>query len=263
MTAEHAEEPAGEGTESGERTVSVLGMEVVLEEMFVDFPWRAGMVRAAVAFVAVFAATGLLAVVGGFGSGSLGRRFSLLGLVVFNTHNIPATVGAVPNAFAPVVEPITGVTGVWRLLRGLFTYGTGHAAPLSHFGGIIGGETADIGHLSLIEQQSETDVPTLIYYLLPPLALAGVGYEFADNYWAETTTEALAEVARFGVAVAAGYLAVLLVGSVVFSAVLFSPLSGDVTVLPDRYLVVVFGFAYPAIFATLGASVVYLQRGPD
>jgi len=263
VTAEHVEEPAGKGTESGERTVSVLGMEVVLEEAFVDFPWRAGMARAPVAFVAVFVATGLLASVGGFGSGTLGRRFSLLGLVVFNTHNIPATVGAVPNAFAPVVEPVTGVTGVWRLLRGLFVYGAGHAAPLSHFGGILGGETADIGHLSLVEQQDETDVPTLVYYLLPPLALAGVGYEFADSYWAETTTEAPAEVARFGTAVAAGYLAVLLVGSVLFTAVLYSSLSGDVTVLPDRYLVVVFGFAYPAIFATLGAGVVYLQRGSD
>lgn len=262
MTAEHVEEPAGEDTESGERTVSVLGMEVVVEEAFVDFPWRAGMVRAPVAFVAVFTLTGLLAAVGGFGSGTFGRRFSLLGLVVFNTHNVPATVGSIPNALAAVAEPVVGVTGVGRLLRGLFSYGVEHGTPLSHAGGIVGGETDSIGHLSLIEQQGDTDVPTLLYYLLPPLALAGVGYEFADSYWGETATEALPEVARFGVAIAVGYVATLLVGSVLFTAVLSSPLSGEVIVLADRYLLVVFGFAYPAIFATLGAGVVYLQRGP-
>lgn len=261
MKPEQAEESADEGDESGERTVTVLGTDVVLEEAFADFPWRAGMARAPGAFVAVFVLTTLVAAIGGFGTGSLPRRFSLLGIIVFNTHNIPATVGAVPDLLVPVAEPITALPGIGRLLRGLFTFGVGHGDPAAHVGGILGGETDTIGHLNLIEQQGETDVPTVIYYLIPPVALIGAGYEFADSYWAETTTEGPAEVARFGIAIAAGYLVVLLVGSVLFSALLGSPLGGPYTVLPDRYLVVVFGFAYPAIFATLGAGLVYSGRG--
>ncbi|WP_415379131.1 hypothetical protein [Halosimplex sp. TS25] len=257
MTPEHAEESADE---SGERTVSVLGTDVVVEEAFASFPWRAGMARAPAAFVAAFVLTVAVAAIGGFGSGTLQRRVSLLGIVVFNAHNIPATVGAVPQLLAPVAEPVAGIPGVGRLLRGLFTYGTGHATPLSHAGGIVGGQTAELGHLSLIEGFGETDVPKLVYYLLPPIALVGAGYEFADSYWEETTTESLAEVARFGIAIAAGYLVVLFVGSVLFTAVLHSSIAGAVTILPDRYLLVVFGFAYPTIFATLGAGLVYLDR---
>jgi hypothetical protein len=259
VTSERVDDPAG-GEGSGDRTVSVLGTEVVLEEAFVSFPWRAGMARAPAAFVAVFVLTAAVAAIGGFGSGSLPRRFALLGIVVFNAHNIPATTGAVPELLAPVANPVVGIPGVGRLLRGLFTFGTGHEAPLSHIGGILGGQTDEIGHLSLIEQQGQTDVPAVVYYLLAPVALVGAGYEFADSYWAETTTESFAEVARFGLAVAAGYVVVLLVGSVLFTAVLLSPLAGEVTILPDRYLVLVYGFAYPAVFATLGAGLVYLDR---
>ena len=258
MTSEHADESAGDG--SGDRTVSVLGTEVVLEEAFVSFPWRAGMARAPGAFLAAFVLTAGLAAIGGFGSGSLPRRFALLGIVVFNGHNIPATTGTIPALLAPVANPVVGVPGVGRLLRGLFTVGTNHAAPLSHVAGIVGGEAAEVSHLNLIAQQGETDVPAIVYYLLAPVALVGAGYEFADSHWAETTTESFAEVARFGLAIAAGYLVVLLVGSVLFTAVLVSPLTGEVTILPDRYLVVVYGFAYPTIFATLGAGLVYLDR---
>ncbi|QLH80337.1 hypothetical protein [Halosimplex pelagicum] len=259
MTSDQADESAG-GEGSGDRTVSVLGTEIVLEEAFVAFPWRAGMARAPGAFLAVFVLTAAVAAIGGFGSGSLQRRFALLGIVVFNAHNIPATTGVVPQILVPIAEPIVGIPGVGQLLRGLFTFGTGHTTPISHVGGILGGQVAEIGHLDLIARQSETDVPVVIYYLLAPVALVGAGYEFADSYWAETTTESFAEVARFGLAIAAGYLVVLLVGSVLFTAVLVSGLSGEVTILPDRYLLVVYGFAYPTIFATLGAWLVYRDR---
>ncbi|WP_135366201.1 hypothetical protein [Halosimplex halophilum] len=259
MSSEHADDPGGEEA-SGDRTVSVLGTEVVLEEAFVAFPWRAGMARAPGAFLAVFVLTAGAAAVGGFGTGSLQRRFALLGIVVFNAHNIPATTGIVPELLTPVADPVIAVPGIGRLLRGLFTFGTGHADPLAHVGGIMAGETDEIGHLNLIAQQGETDVPAVVYYLLAPVALVGAGYEFADSHWSETTTESFAEVARFGLAIAAGYVVVLLVGSVLFTAVLVSPLAGEVTILPDRYLTVVYGFAYPTIFATLGAWVVYRDR---
>jgi hypothetical protein len=258
VSSEHADDPGGEA--SGDRAVSVLGTEVVIEEAFVAFPWRAGMARAPGAFFAVFVLTAAAAAVGGFGSGSLQRRFALLGIVVFNAHNIPATTGVVPELLAPVADPVVAVPGIGRLLRGLFTFGTGHADPLSHVGGIVSGQTAEIGHLNLIAQQGETDVPGVVYYLLAPVALVGAGYEFADSYWAETTTESFVEVARFGLAIAVGYLVVLLVGSVLFTAVLVSPLAGEVTILPDRFLLVVYGFAYPTVFATLGAWIVYRDR---
>jgi len=226
------------------------------EESFVEFPWRAGMARAPSAFLAVFVLTAAVAAVDGFGSGSLQRRFALLGIAVFNAHNVPATAGAVPQVLTPIAEPIAGIPGIGRLLRGLFTVGTGHAAPFSHVGGIASGQTAEIGHLDLISRQGETTVPTVVYYLLAPVALVGAGYEFADSRWAETTTESFADVARFGLAIAAGYLVVLLVGSVLFTAALV----GGGTVLADRYLLVVYGFAYPTVFATLGAWVVYRDR---
>lgn len=263
MTSEEpAEATTGDG-EPDERTVSVLGTEVVLEEAFVAFPWRAGMARAPATFVAVFVVTTLLASIGGFGEGTLQKRFALLGIAVFSAHNIPAATGAVPEILAPIAEPVVGLPGIGALLRGLFTFGAGHAAPIDHFGGILAGETDTIGHLNIIEQQGQTIVPAIIYYLLPPLALFGAGYEFADSYWAEATTESATEVVRFGLAIAMGYLVVLLVGSVLFTTVLFSPLTGAVTILPDRYLLVVFGLAYPTIFGSLGAAVVYVQRGPD
>lgn len=226
------------------------------EESFAEFPWRAGMARAPSAFVAVFVLTAAVAAVDGLGSGSLQRRFALLGIAVFNAHNIPATTGTVPQILNPIAEPIVAVPGIGRLLRGLFTFGTGHAAPISHVAGIAGGQTAAIGHLDLIAQRGETGVPVVVYYLLAPVALVGAGYEFADSRWAETTTESFAEVARFGLAIAAGYVLVLLVGSVLFTAVLV----GGGTVLPDRYLLVVYGFAYPTVFATLGAWLVYRDR---
>ncbi|QPV64775.1 hypothetical protein I7X12_09300 [Halosimplex litoreum] len=226
------------------------------EESFAEFPWRAGMARAPSAFLAVFVMTAAVAAVDGLGSGSLQRRFALLGIAVFNAHNIPATTGAVPQALVPVADPVASIPGLGRLLRGLFTFGTGHAAPVSHVGGIVSGRTAAIGHLSLVTQQNQTGVPVVVYYLLAPVALVGAGYEFADSHWAETTTESFAAVARFGLAIAAGYLVVLLVGSVLFTAVLV----GGGTILADRYLLVVYGFAYPTVFATLGAWVVYRDR---
>lgn len=261
MTTERTEEArTGEDAAEG-RTVSVLGAEVVVEEEFVTFPWRAGMARAPAAYVAVFVLTALVAAVGGFGSGSLPQRFALLGLVVFNVHNIPVTTGAVPQLLVPIAEPLISIPGLGGLLRGLFTFGQGHAAPLSHVADIFAGKTGAIGHGNIIANQQSTggtDVPTILYYLLPPLALVGAGYEFADNHWEAATTDTFAEVARFGVAVAAGYVVVLLVASVLFTLV--TGIAGPVTVLADRYLLVVFGFAYPTIFATLGAGVVYLRR---
>ncbi|ELZ29230.1 hypothetical protein C475_03399 [Halosimplex carlsbadense 2-9-1] len=255
MTSDRTDESTG-GERSGDRTVSVRGTEVVLEGAFVSFPWRAGMARAPSAFLAAFVLTGAVAAIGGFGSGSLQRRFALLGIAVFNAHNIPATTGAVPQLLAPVADPVVAVPGIGRLLRGLFTFGTGHAAPVSHVSGIVSGQTAEIGHLNLLTQLGETGVSVVVYYLLAPVALVGAGYEFADSHWADTTTESFAGVARFGLAIAAGYVLVLLVGSVLFTAVSV----GGVTILPDRYLLVVYGFAYPTIFATLGAWLVYRDR---
>ncbi|MFB6140450.1 MAG: hypothetical protein ABEJ26_08460 [Halosimplex sp.] len=260
MTADDAE-ASTVGEVGGERTVSVLGTEIVLEDEFVSFPWRAGMARAPGAYLAVFVLTALVAAVGGFGSGSLPRRFSLLGLVVFNVHNIPVTTGAVPRLLKPVADPVVAVPGIGRLLRGLFTYGIGHGAPLDHVAGILAGQTDQIGHVSFVELQRRrgTDVPTIVYYLLPPVVLTGAGYEFADSHWDDAVTETFADVARFGVAVAAGYVVVMLVASVLFSAVVGS-LAGAVTVVADRYLLMVFAFAYPALFATLGAGLVYRER---
>lgn len=244
----------------GDRVVSILGVDVVVEEEFLSFPWRAGLWRAPVAFVVVFALVVVLALVGGLAERDLADQVALLGLITYNAHNVAVTSGSVPGLLQPVAEPLSGVTGVWRLVRGLFVVGFEHADPLGHLVRIVSGESEAANHTNFLEGQRDPDVPLVLYYLVPVSVLVGVGYEYASSHWEAATTDSPLEVVRFGIAIALGYVAMLLVGSVVFTLAIASPLFGALLVFPDRYLVVVFGFAYPAIFASLGAGIVYVQR---
>lgn len=246
--------------EDGDREVSLLGVDVVVEEEFLSFPWRAGLWRAPVAFVVTFALVVALALVGGLAERDLADQVALLGLITYNAHNVAATSGSVPGLLQPVAEPLSGVTGVWRLVRGLFVVGFEHADPLGHLGDVVRGDTDSANHIDFLEGQRDPDVSLLLYYLAPVSVLVGVGYEYASSHWEAATTDSPLEVVRFGIAVALGYVAVLLAGSVVFTLAFATPLFGTVLVVPDRYLLVVFGFAYPAIFASLGAGIVYVQR---
>jgi hypothetical protein len=255
-TPDATTEPAGGG--DGDRTMSVLGMDVVVEEAFVTFPWRAGMKRAPVAFAACFLLVAGLAAIGGFGSGRLADIVALLGIVTYNVHSIHAATGFVPELLAPVAQPILELGGLGRLVRGLFVVGVDHANPL-HVVDIFAGKTDSIGHFNLAAR-SAGDIPLAVYYAIPPLVLAAAGYEFAASYWEEATVDSPLELVRFGIAIAAGYVVVLLVGTVVFTVAMVSPLTGQVIVFPDRYMTVIFGAVYPTVFATLGAAVVYLRR---
>jgi hypothetical protein len=316
VSSEHA--GTDDEASGGDRVVDVLGVEVVIEEDFVAFPWRAGIRRAPVAFLASFAlvsvlsafasaraggsplatlgagvvavgvvgllwyllrlgseatrwhglagAAALLVVAaaltlfGGSGRLPFGDRFAILAAFTYNTHNIHVATGLVPEAVTPVVEPVLGIPVVGRLLQGLFATGPDHAAPLTHLGGIAGGETGSIGHLNLLEQQ-ETEIPKLLYYLVPVGVLLGTGYEFATTHWENAATDSVLEMSRFGVALALGYVATLLVGTVVFTYQEQSQVGPQVyTVVPDRYLAVIFGFVYPAVLVSLGAAVVYVRR---
>jgi hypothetical protein len=262
VSAEHTTDDGTEAAgESGDRVLDVLGFEVVIEEDFVTFPWRAGIVRAPVAFAAVWALVFVLAALPGLDA-EVGfvDQLSIIGIVSFNAHNIPAATALVPGAVTPVAEPVLGVPVVGRLLRGLFVVGQNHAAPVAHFLDIAGGESGTIGHVNFIEQQ-DTQVPALIYYLVPVAALVGAGYEFAATYWDRAATDSPLEVTRFGIAIGVGYVLTLLAGTVLFTIETTSPLSLQVfIVLPDRYLTLVFGFVYPAVLGSLGAAVVYVRR---
>lgn len=249
-----------EGESAGDRTLSLFGLDVVVKEDFVTFPWRAGIVRAPVAFGIAFALTFLAAAVGGLGDGSLADKLSLIGLVVFNGHNVHAAVGYTPELLVPVAEPVLGLGGIGRLLRGLFVVGVEHDQPLTHLLDVAAGETDAAGHMDFIERSESSDVPSVVYYLIPPVVLAAAGYEFANSHWEAAATDGPLDVARFGMAIAVGYVVVLLAGTVLFTVEMLSGLTGAVIVLPDRFMTLVFGLAYPAVFASLGALVVYVRR---
>lgn len=317
MSSEHAGADGADEPSEGDRVVDLLGLEVVIEEDFVTFPWRAGVARAPVAFALAYATVALLSAVASLGSvsvvGSLAvlgvavafvalvahlvglgsdatrvhgvgsvaallsmvlvltwatrsgaipfeDQLAILGIVTYNTHHVHAATGLVPESFAPVADPVLALPVVGRLLQGLFAVGQNHAAPVAHFLDVAAGETGTIGHVNLIEQQ-ETSVPKLLYYLVPVGVLGGVGYEFARTHWENAATDSVLEMSRFGIAVGLGYVGTLLAGTVVFTYHGQSPLNPQVfTVMPDRYVTLVFGFVYPAILVSLGATVVYLQR---
>lgn len=318
MHTEQAGSDAAEEVSDGDRVVELLGAEIVVEEDFVTFPWRAGIARAPIAFLVAYAVVSLfasvaalgdgrtplsaLAVLGGAGlltyavvallraenpsraevvgyAGVLGlavlvlgfARYStgdvdfadqlaIVGIVTYNGHNIHAAAGLVPSALTPVADPVLGIPVVGRLLQGLFAVGQNHAAPVSHILAVFDGEMGTIGHLNLIEQQ-ETVVPSAFYYLAPAAVLVGTGYEFARSEWVNAATDSPLEVTRFGIALGLGYVAVLLLGTIVFTYQGQSPLSNQLfTVLPDRYMTLIFGFSMPAILGSVGAAIVYLQR---
>ena len=188
----------------GDRAVSVLGVAVVIEEDFVAFPWRAGFVRGPVAFGVTGLLVLLVASLGGLGTGPLVDQLSLVGLVVYNAHNVPAATGLVPGAVTPVAEAVVGV---------------------------------------------------------PVVVLVAAGWEFAVTHWDEAATDSPVEVTRFGLALAVGYVAAMLLGTVLVTVQMASPLQPGTlfTVLPDRYLTAVFGFVYPAVLGSVGAGIVYVQ----
>ena len=168
------------------------------------FPWRAGFVRGPVAFGVTGLLVLLVASPGGLGTGPLVDPLSLVGLVVYNAHNVPAATGLVPGAVTPVAEAVVGV---------------------------------------------------------PVVVLVAAGWEFAVTHWDEAATDSPVGVTRFGLALAVGYVAAMLLGTVLVTVQMASPLqSGTLfTVPPDRYLTAVFGFVYPAVLGSVGAGIVYVQ----
>jgi len=93
------------------------------------------------------------------------------------------------------------------------------------------------------------------------VVLVAAGWEFAVTHWDEAATDSPVEVTRFGLALAVGYVAAMLLGTVLVTVQMASPLQPGTlfTVLPDRYLTAVFGFVYPAVLGSVGAGIVYVQ----
>ncbi|MFB6151850.1 MAG: hypothetical protein ABEJ40_08605 [Haloarculaceae archaeon] len=238
------------GESGGVVLASPFGYDVVVEEEFVEFPWLAGMRRAPVALLVSFAVVFLLAAIGGVGQQSLLRTAVYLVLVLYGLHNIPSVQGRVPEILRPVAEQIGSVP----YLRGFVLSGLGHGNPVRHVVDITSGKTESIGHVNVLP--SDPTVPIEVYAAVPMLVLVATGFEFALRYWDEVTVDSVVEVGRFGAAVGAGYVLVLFLGSFVFT--INSGLFG--ILLPDRYMTVIFGFVYPAVFVTVGALLVHLQQ---
>jgi len=244
-------EAAEGGDESGgDLVVLIGGYEIVIEEAFVEFPWRAGIKRGPIAFGVVFVCVALLAALGGgFGGGTVAGTVAYLLLVIYGLHLIPVVRGSTPEFLQPVAEWLIDIP----YLRGFVLYGSDHGRPIRHVSDILAGKTRDIGHINPLP--ASPNIPIEVYAAVPALVLVAVGAEFALRYWDDVIVDSPIEVPRFGAAVGVGYLLVLFVGSFFVSEV------GALGVaVPDRYLTVVFGFVYPAVFATIGATLVYVQQ---
>jgi hypothetical protein len=251
MSSKHASDVDPEAVEEDTAAVlfSVFGFDIVLEEAFVSFPWRAGLKRGPIAVLTTFVLVFAVAAASGVSGGTIAGTVVYLALIVYGLHGIPVVGGQVPGFLEGVASPLLEIP----LLRGLVMTGPNHADPVGHLLATVGGETTSIGHINALP--ADPSVPIAVYAAIPAVVLVGVGAEFALRYWQDVTVDSVAEVARFGAAVAAGYVLVLFVGSFFVSMV---GLRG--VVLPDRYLTIILGFAYPAVFATVGGLLVYAQQ---
>jgi len=251
MSSEHASDVDPEAVEEDTTAVlfSVFGFDVVLEEAFVSFPWRAGLKRGPVAALTTFVLVFAVAAASGVSGGTIAGTAAYLALIVYGLHGIPVVGGQVPGFLEGVAGPLLDIP----LFRGVVMTGPNHADPVGHLLATLGGETESIGHINALP--ADPSVPIAVYAAIPALVLVGIGAEFALRYWQDVVIDSVAEVARFGAAVAAGYALVLFAGSFFVTMV---GLRG--VVLPDRYLTIILGFAYPAVFATVGGLLVYAQQ---
>jgi len=229
----------------------VFGYDVVLEREFVEFPWRAGVVRGPVAAVVVYVLVFALAVVaGGVQGDNIATTLSYMAFVVYGLHNIPAARGRIPEVLEPVATDIVTIPS----LRGTVLVGPNHGNPFTHLFDIATGKTESIGHINVLP--TDPTVPLVVYGAIPLLVFTAVGVEYALRYWDEATVDSPVEVGRFGAAVGLGYVATLFVGTFLITQV------GLLSVLIlDRYMTVVFGFVYPALVVSIGALLVYYQQG--
>lgn len=250
VSSEHAPDPDAEAVEGGDAVVaSPFGFDIVIEEEFIEFPWRAGMKRAVVALAATYVLVTAIAAASGVSDGPVVGTLVYLGLVVYGLHNIPVAPGEVPGVLEPVAERVVE----YPLLRGFVLTGPEHGDPVGHVLAIASGQSESIGHIEALP--ADPTVPIAVYAAVPMVVLVATGFEFALRYWDEVTVDSVVEVGRFGAAVGAGYVLVLFVGTFFLTSV---GLTG--VVMPDRYVTLVFGFVYPAVFATVGALLVYAQQ---
>ena len=100
-------------------------------------------------------------------------------------------------------------------------------------------------------------IPLPVYLAVPIVAILVVAIVFGVVSMADTADYGEAGLA--GVAIALGYVAIALLGTVLFSVTL---VEGSVEARPDRLQTLAFGFAYPFAFGTLGTlvGIVYNRR---
>jgi hypothetical protein len=251
MSSEHASDVDPEAVEDDAAAVlfTVFGFDVVLEEEFVSFPWRAGLKRGPVAVLVSYVLVFLVAAASGVSGGTIVGTAAYLAVVLYGLHGIPVVGTEIPGFLSGVADLVVGIP----LLRGFVLTGANHGDPLGHMVATLTSDPQAVGHIDPLP--AAPSVPIQVYAAIPALVCVAVGAEFALRYWDEATVDSVTEVARFGAAVAAGYVLVLFVGSFFVSMV---GLRG--AVIPDRYLTLVVGFGYPAILATVGALFVYVQQ---
>lgn len=236
--------------------VTVFGFDVVLEEEFVEFPWRAGLLRAPAAALVTFLLVLLVAAGSGVSGGTVAGTLAYVAVIGYGLHQIPVVQGEIPEFLPSAAHDIAAIP----FLRGFVLTGPNHGNPLRHVIDIASGKTASIGHVNPLP--ADPTVPIEVYLAIPVVVLVATGYEFALRYWDDVTVDTVLEVGRFGAAVAAGYVLVLFAGTFFVTIVGAAGSFGQqaAVVLPDRYLTVVFGAVYPALFASLGALLVYAQK---
>ncbi len=117
-----------------------------------------------------------------------------------------------------------------------------------------GGENPALTQSSSVLSEASTQLPELLYHLVPVALLTAAGYLFARQIDATT----LADAVGAGAMLAVGYLVSSVAGAVVFVTsgnVTLLDASFTVTVAPNLLLAVTLaGILIPSVFGTVGAS---------
>lgn len=105
--------------------------------------------------------------------------------------------------------------------------------------------------------EAATDLPELVYHLIPVVILVGSAYLLLDRVGASSAEEA----AKAGATLAAGYLPLAIVGTFLFSASL-EAFGEELTIAPEFLTAVLLvGIAYPVIFGAGGALLRFNRNG--
>lgn len=173
-----------------------------------------GFIAGVASFLAVYVLTYAYVVLDGVDASDGGWK--LVGLVLYSAHN---------------VETVTTASGAGQTLSNSVNLLSNGFSGLTNFG---------------------STVPTIVYYVTPAVVLAVAGFLVVQRVG--PLSGAISTGAAVGATVALGYLALGVVGLLLFR-VSRSAFGAQATVAPDLATgVILLGLAYPVVFGAIGGA---------